>query len=34
VPNFNLLGNAATAPTDNRLRKVFFATINLRDAVN
>jgi type IV pilus assembly protein PilW len=34
VPNFNLLGNAVTAPTDNRLRKVFFATINLRDAVN
>jgi type IV pilus assembly protein PilW len=34
VPAFNVLGNPVTAPTDNRLRKVFFATINLRDAVN
>ena len=31
---YNLLGNAATAPLDNRMRQVFYATINLRDAVN
>ncbi|GAC1452372.1 MAG: PilW family protein [Steroidobacteraceae bacterium] len=31
---YNLLGNTFTAPRDNRLRKVFFAMINLRDAVN
>jgi type IV pilus assembly protein PilW len=31
---YNLLGNAVTAPVDNRMRQVFYATINLRDAVN
>ena len=31
---YNLLGNAATAPVDNRMRQVFYATMNLRDAVN
>jgi type IV pilus assembly protein PilW len=31
---YNLLGNAATGPVDNRMRQVFYATINLRDAVN
>ena len=31
---YNLLGNAATAPVDNRMRQVFYATMNLRDATN
>jgi type IV pilus assembly protein PilW len=31
---YNLLGNSVTAPVDNRMRQVFYATINLRDAVN
>jgi type IV pilus assembly protein PilW len=31
---YNLLGNTVTAPADNRMRQVFYATINLRDAVN
>ena len=31
---YNLLGNAVTAPADSRMRQVFYATINLRDAVN
>jgi type IV pilus assembly protein PilW len=31
---YNLLGNAVTAPADYRMRQVFYATINLRDAVN
>ena len=31
---YNLLGNAVTAPVDNRMRQVFYATVNLRDAVN
>ena len=29
-----LLGNPVTAPVDSRMRQVFYATINLRDAVN
>jgi type IV pilus assembly protein PilW len=33
-PPFNLLGTAVTVPGDNRSRQVFYATINLRDAVN
>jgi hypothetical protein len=33
-PAFNLLGTAVTVPGDNRSRQVFYATINLRDAVN
>jgi type IV pilus assembly protein PilW len=31
---FTLLGNALTVPVDSRMRQVFYATINLRDAVN
>ncbi len=31
---YNLLGTLVTAPVDNRVRQVFYATINLRDAVN
>ncbi len=31
---YNLLGTAVTPPADNRVRQVFNATINLRDAVN
>ena len=31
---YNLLGNSVTASADNRMRQVFYATINLRDAVN
>ncbi|MBV8147293.1 MAG: PilW family protein [Gammaproteobacteria bacterium] len=31
---YNLLGTSVTAPVDNRMRNVFNATINLRDAVN
>lgn len=34
VPAFQLLNTAVTAPVDTRLRKVFAATINLRDAVH
>jgi type IV pilus assembly protein PilW len=34
VPAFNLLGTTVTAPVDMRMRKVFYATINLRNAVN
>jgi type IV pilus assembly protein PilW len=33
-PPFNMLGTAVTVPGDNRSRQVFYATINLRDAVN
>ena len=33
-PAFNLLGTAVTVPGDNRSRQVFYATINVRDAVN
>ena len=33
-PPFNLLGTQVTVPADNRSRQVFYATINLRDAVN
>ena len=33
-PPYNLLGTLVTVPGDNRSRKVFYATINLRDAVN
>jgi type IV pilus assembly protein PilW len=31
---YNLLGNKITAPLDTRLRKVFYATISLRSAVD
>jgi type IV pilus assembly protein PilW len=31
---YNLLGNKITAPADHRLRKMFYATISLRSAVN
>jgi type IV pilus assembly protein PilW len=31
---FNMLGTVVTVPWDNRPRQVFYATINLRDAVN
>jgi type IV pilus assembly protein PilW len=31
---YNLLGTTITAPADNRMRHVFSATINLRNAVN
>ncbi|HVN45397.1 MAG TPA: PilW family protein [Steroidobacteraceae bacterium] len=31
---YNELGTAVTAPVDNRIRNVFNATINVRDAVN
>jgi type IV pilus assembly protein PilW len=31
---YNLLGTLVTAPADNRSRQVFYATINVRDAVN
>jgi type IV pilus assembly protein PilW len=31
---YNMLGNTVTVPVDNRMRQVFYATINLRDAVN
>ena len=34
APAYNLLGTQVSVPADNRLRKVFFATVNLRDAVN
>jgi type IV pilus assembly protein PilW len=34
LPPYNLLGTLVTVPADNRLRQVFNATINLRDAVN
>jgi type IV pilus assembly protein PilW len=33
-PPFNLLGTQVTVPGDNRSRQVFYATINVRDAVN
>jgi type IV pilus assembly protein PilW len=33
-PPYNLLGTLVTVPGDNRSRKVFYATINLRNAVN
>ena len=33
-PAFNMLGTGVTVPGDNRSRQVFYATINLRDAVN
>jgi hypothetical protein len=29
-----VLGTLVTVPADNRLRRVFYATINLRNAVN
>jgi hypothetical protein len=31
---YNLLGNKITAPLDTRLRKMFYATISLRSAVD
>jgi type IV pilus assembly protein PilW len=31
---YNVLGTAVTVPVDNRVRQVFYATINLRNAVN
>jgi hypothetical protein len=34
LPPFNLLGAQVTAPANNRLRRVFYATFNLRNAVN
>jgi len=34
APPYNLLGTLVTAPADNRSRQVFYATINVRDAVN
>ena len=34
LPPYNLLGTLVTVPADNRLRQVFYATINLRNAVN
>ena len=34
LPPFNLLGTQVTAPANNRLRRVFYATFNLRNAVN
>jgi type IV pilus assembly protein PilW len=33
-PPFNMIGDTVTVPGDNRSRQVFYATINLRDAVN
>jgi type IV pilus assembly protein PilW len=34
LPPFSLLGTQVTAPANNRLRRVFYATFNLRNAVN
>jgi len=31
---YNLLGTQVTPPADNRSRQVFYATLNLRNAVN
>jgi type IV pilus assembly protein PilW len=31
---YNVLGTLVTVPADNRLRQVFYATLNLRNAVN
>ena len=31
---YNLLGTQVTVPADNRARQVFYATLNLRNAVN
>jgi len=31
---YNLVGTQVTVPADNRSRKVFYATLNLRNAVN
>ena len=31
---YNLLGTQVTVPADNRSRRVFYATLNLRNAVN
>ena len=31
---YNMAGTQVTAPWDHRRRQVFYATINLRDAVN
>ena len=33
-PALNMIGDTVTVPGDNRSRQVFYATINLRDAVN
>jgi type IV pilus assembly protein PilW len=33
-PAFNMIGTPVTVPGDNRSRQVFYATINLRNAVN
>ena len=34
VPFYTLLGTQVTPPVDNRSRQVFYATLNLRNAVN
>jgi len=31
---YNMIGDTVTVPGDNRSRQVFYATINIRDAVN
>jgi len=31
---YNMIGDTVTVPGDNRTRQVFYATINIRDAVN
>ena len=33
-PPYKMLGTQVTVPGDNRSRKVFYATINVRSAVN
>jgi type IV pilus assembly protein PilW len=33
-PAFNMIGTPVTVPADNRSRQVFYATMNLRNAVN
>jgi type IV pilus assembly protein PilW len=33
-PPYNMIGDTVTVPADNRSRQVFYATINVRDAVN
>jgi type IV pilus assembly protein PilW len=33
-PPYNMIGDTVTVPGDNRSRQVFYATINIRDAVN
>jgi hypothetical protein len=34
LPPYNVLGTQVTVPADNRSRQVFYATLNLRNAVN